>query len=149
MVEAIERAGASVLTLPPYNPDYTPIEEMYSKVKGFLRRVAARVKGDLDDAIGDALRDVTPQDIIGWFEQDSTIGLIRPLLRSEAADTATALATTVQRGLARLLKLEGSTTCSIRLEIFLLFTHPIRTSYAGSSTSNLSMSSSGKMEWIS
>jgi transposase len=69
VVEAIERAGASVLPLPPYSPDYTPIEEMYSKVKQFLRRVAARVKGDLYDAIGDALREVTPQDIIGWFKE--------------------------------------------------------------------------------
>jgi transposase len=69
VVAAIERAGASVLPLPPYSPDYTPIEEMYSKVKEFLRRVAARVKGDLYDAIGDALREVTPQDIVGWFKE--------------------------------------------------------------------------------
>ena len=69
VVEAIERAGASVLPLPPYSPDYTPIEEMYSKVKEFLRRVAARVKGDLYDAIGEALREVTPQDIVGWFKE--------------------------------------------------------------------------------
>ena len=52
VAEAIERAGASVLPLPPYSPDYTPIEEMDSKVKEFLRRVAARTKGDLYDAIG-------------------------------------------------------------------------------------------------
>jgi transposase len=69
VVEAIERAGASVLPLPPYSPDYTPIEEMYSKVKEFLKRVAARVKGDLYDAIGDALKEVSPQDIIGWFKE--------------------------------------------------------------------------------
>jgi transposase len=62
---AIERAGAHVLPLPPYSPDYTPIEEMYSKVKTFLRRIAARTKGDLYDAIGEALKQVTPQDIIG------------------------------------------------------------------------------------
>ena len=67
--EAIGRAGARVLPSPPYSPDYTPIEEMYSKVKGFLRRVAARVTGDLYDAIGDALREVTPQDILGWFKE--------------------------------------------------------------------------------
>jgi transposase len=66
---AIERAGARVLPLPPYSPDYTPIEEMYSKVKEFLRRVAARTKGDLDEAIGEALKEVTPQDIIGWFKE--------------------------------------------------------------------------------
>jgi transposase len=65
--EAIEHAGARVLPLPPYSPDYTPIEEMFSKVKEFLRRVAARVKGDLYAAIAEALREVTDEDIIGWF----------------------------------------------------------------------------------
>jgi transposase len=69
VAEAIEGAGASVLPLPPYSPDYTPIEAMYSKVKEFLRRIAARVKGDLYDAIGVALKKVTPQDIIGWFKE--------------------------------------------------------------------------------
>jgi transposase len=55
--------------LPPYSPDYTPIEELFSKVKEFLRRVAARAKGDLYNAIGDAFRQVTDRDIIGWFQQ--------------------------------------------------------------------------------
>jgi transposase len=68
VTEAIERVGAHVLRLPPYSPDYTPIEEMFSKVKEFLRRVAARSKGDLDDAIGEALKQVTVQDILGWFQ---------------------------------------------------------------------------------
>jgi hypothetical protein len=40
---------------------------MFSKVKEFLRRVAARTKGDLYDAIGEALKRVNPEDIIGWF----------------------------------------------------------------------------------
>jgi transposase len=66
---AIERAGARVLPLPPYSPDDTPIEEMYSKVKTLLRRIAARTKGDLDDGIGEALKQVTPQDILGWFQE--------------------------------------------------------------------------------
>jgi transposase len=69
VAEAIERAGARVLPLPPYSPDFTPIEEMFSKVKEFLRRVAARTKGALYDAIGDALSQVTVQDILGWFQQ--------------------------------------------------------------------------------
>lgn len=68
VAEAIEGAGAGVLPLPPYSPDYTPIEELFSKVKEFLRRVAARVKGDRYDAIGEALKEVTDQDIIGWFQ---------------------------------------------------------------------------------
>ena len=65
---SIERAGAAVLPLPPYSPDYTPMEQMYSKVKTLLRRIAARAKGDLYDAIGDALKQVTAKDIIGWFK---------------------------------------------------------------------------------
>ena len=65
--EAIERAGARVLRLPPYSPDYTPIEEMFSKFKTFLRRVGARAKEHLYDAIGEGLRQVAPQDILGWF----------------------------------------------------------------------------------
>ncbi len=69
VTEAIERAGASVLRLPPYSPDYTPIEKMFSKVKEFLRRVAERTKGKLYDAIGEALRQVSSEDILGWFRQ--------------------------------------------------------------------------------
>jgi transposase len=65
--EAIERAGASVLPLPPYSPDYTPIEEMFSKFKEFLRRIGARAKEHLYDAIGQGLREVTAEDILGWF----------------------------------------------------------------------------------
>ena len=65
--EAIEGAGASVLRLPPYSPDDNPIEEMLSKFKGFLRRVGARAKEHLYDAIGEGLREVTAQDILGWF----------------------------------------------------------------------------------
>jgi len=65
--EAIEKVGASVLRLPPYSPDFNPIEEMFSKFKEFLRRVGARAKEHLYDAIGEGLREVTPQDILGWF----------------------------------------------------------------------------------
>jgi transposase len=64
---AIDRAGASVLPLPPYSPDYTPIEEMYSKVKKGLRRAEARAKAELYEALGETLRRVTPKDILGWF----------------------------------------------------------------------------------
>ena len=64
---AIEGAGASVMPLPPYSPDYTPIEEMFSKVKEALRHAEARAKAELYDAVGEALRHVTPEDILGWF----------------------------------------------------------------------------------
>jgi transposase len=65
---AIEGAGASMLPLPPYSPDSTPIEEMFSKVRQWLRRAEARVKAEPYDALGEALRRVTPKDILGWFQ---------------------------------------------------------------------------------
>jgi transposase len=69
VVAAIERAGASVLPPPPYSPDFNPIEEMFSKFKGGLRRLGARAKDHLYEAIGEALGDVTLEDILGWFRQ--------------------------------------------------------------------------------
>ena len=65
---AVHRAGARLMSLSPYSPDYTPIEKLWSKVKAYLRRVAARSKDTLYIALGEALETVTPQDIIGWFK---------------------------------------------------------------------------------
>ncbi len=42
--ELIESRGCKLLYLPPYSPDYNPIEEAFSKIKGFLRRVEARAR---------------------------------------------------------------------------------------------------------
>src|SRR5512132_395191 len=68
VAKSIERVGARVLPLPPYRPDDTPIEEMYSKVKKSLGRAEARTKAGLYEALGEVLRRVTPKDIIGWFQ---------------------------------------------------------------------------------
>lgn len=65
--EAIEAVGATVIYLSPYSPDFSPIENCWSKVKEFLRTRAARTYAELDHAITAALAAVTPQDIIGWF----------------------------------------------------------------------------------
>jgi transposase len=65
---AVEGAGARLLPLPPYSPDYSPIEEMYSKIKGILRTAAARTTEAVYDALGVALRAVHPSDIRGWFK---------------------------------------------------------------------------------
>jgi transposase len=65
--EAIGRSGAFVLRLPPYSPDFNPIEEMSSKFKSDSRRAGARAKERLDEAIGGGLRGVTRRDILGWF----------------------------------------------------------------------------------
>jgi transposase len=64
---AVEQAGATVEPLPPWSPDLTPIEKMWSKVKEFLRSVAARTTEAVYDAMGQALRAVRPRDIVGWF----------------------------------------------------------------------------------
>ncbi len=63
----IEAVGATVIYLSPYSPDFSPIENCWSKVKEFLRARAARTYAELDQAISDALAAVTTKDIIGWF----------------------------------------------------------------------------------
>ena len=67
VIEAIEAAGARVEPLPVYSPDLTPIEEMFSKTKEYLRAVAARTTEAVRTAFYDALDRVTPSDILGWF----------------------------------------------------------------------------------
>ncbi len=63
----IEEAGATLLFLPPYSPDMNPIEEAFSKVKGILRKVAARTREALVEATGRALDAITLQDIRGFY----------------------------------------------------------------------------------
>jgi transposase len=58
--EAIEARGAELLYLPPYSPDLNPIEQVFAKLKALLRTAAARTKGALWQAIGDALDAFTP-----------------------------------------------------------------------------------------
>jgi transposase len=67
MERAVGQAGARVMPLPPYSPDLTPIEKMFSKVKESLRSAAARTTEGLIEAIGSGLRGVSAQDIKGWF----------------------------------------------------------------------------------
>ena len=63
----INQAGAQVLFLPAYSPDFNPIEKMWSKVKALLRAREARTPAELVKAIGQALAQVTAQDALGWF----------------------------------------------------------------------------------
>jgi transposase len=63
----IAAAGAELRLLPAYSPDLNPIEQMFSKLKAWLRSAAARTVDDLIGAMGDALRAVRPGDILGWF----------------------------------------------------------------------------------
>lgn len=65
--QAIEARGCRLLFLPAYSPDFSPIEEAFSKLKTFLRRVGARTREALQEAIAEALDLITATDALGWF----------------------------------------------------------------------------------
>jgi transposase len=65
--EAIEAAGARLLYLPPYSPDLSPIEPMWSKVKQVLRSIAPRSVDALKVAVSCALQAITASDCQGFF----------------------------------------------------------------------------------
>jgi transposase len=63
----IEAAGCTLRFLPAYSPDFNPIEWAFSKLKTWLRQVAARTTTTLDAAIADGLDRITVTDARGWF----------------------------------------------------------------------------------
>lgn len=65
--ELIEKAGAKLIYLPPYSPEFSPIENFWSKVKANLRKVEPRNYKDLIDGITDSMLKVTKKDIRNWF----------------------------------------------------------------------------------
>src|SRR5262245_21398038 len=68
VARALRKAGAGVWYLPPYAPDFNPIEQVWAKVKGLLRQAEARTTETLWEALGQALHAVTAQDCRGCFE---------------------------------------------------------------------------------
>ena len=66
--QAIEAKGCQLLFLPGYSPDFSPIEEAFSKLKTALRRAGARTREALEEAIAQALLTISPQDAQGWFQ---------------------------------------------------------------------------------
>lgn len=77
VIAAIEAAGARVEPLPVYSPDLSPIEEMYSKTKTYLRKVAARATDTVITAMGEALQGVTRSDIRGWFHDRCAYAMLQ------------------------------------------------------------------------
>ena len=67
VAEAVAGAGAVLRYLPPYSPDYNPIELAWSKVKSLLRARAARTRTSLQRALGTALQTITSQNARAWF----------------------------------------------------------------------------------
>ena len=78
---AIERAGASLMFLPPYSPDFNPIEQVFAKIKALLRKAAARTVDALEAAIASALDAFLPDECANY----SQIGLRARLIRNALA----------------------------------------------------------------
>lgn len=66
--ELIGSVGAKVIYLPPYHPELNPIEEMWSKIKGVLRKLAARDLQIFKQAIKKAFYSISQSDLLGWFK---------------------------------------------------------------------------------
>jgi transposase len=65
--QRIERAGATLLYLPPYSPDFNPIAQCWAKIKQLLRSAKARVLDALNQAVTEAIAAITPQNAAAWF----------------------------------------------------------------------------------
>jgi transposase len=65
--QSLEARGCSLLFLPPYSPDFTPIEQAFSKLKAILRGLGARTREALEEAIRLAVDAITPADATAWF----------------------------------------------------------------------------------
>ncbi|WP_281023717.1 IS630 family transposase [Minwuia sp. IMCC3009] len=66
--QAIEAAGARLLFLPPYSPDFNPIEMAFSKLKALLRKAAARTIDELWDTIANCIKAFSPDECRNYFQ---------------------------------------------------------------------------------
>jgi transposase len=67
VAQALAAQGARLLSLPPYSPELSPIEQGWSKIKTFLRQLKARTRETLEEAVRQALRTVTESEARPWF----------------------------------------------------------------------------------
>ena len=65
--EIANQCGAQIIWLPPYSPDFSPIELMWSKVKAYLKKAKARTQQELEKAIALSLKTITKSDCLNWF----------------------------------------------------------------------------------
>ena len=68
VAEVLEDAGMKLLYLPPYSPDFNPIEKIWSKIKDIFRKLKARIGDTLHKAVELAFESVSSSDCRGWFE---------------------------------------------------------------------------------
>jgi transposase len=78
--EAIEAAGCRLLYLPPYSPDYNPIENAIFKIKSHLKKLAARTVESLGEAIQQAMKTITRSDAVGFFQHAGYAIAMREML---------------------------------------------------------------------
>ena len=64
----IESRGAQLLYLPPYSPDFNPIEKVWSKIKQLLRAAKARLLETLEESAASAIAAITPDNTAAWFK---------------------------------------------------------------------------------
>jgi transposase len=77
--ELIEERGCELIYLPSYSPDFNPIEEAFSKIKGMVRQAGARTKDALVEVLGEALSAVSVQDARGYFAHAGYRAQAQPL----------------------------------------------------------------------
>jgi transposase len=65
---AVESKGAKVIFLPPYSPDFSPIENMWSKIKNTLRKLAPRTLKEFKKSIQIAFKQISESDLVNWFK---------------------------------------------------------------------------------
>jgi transposase len=68
VAEVLQAAGVRLYYLPPYSPDYNPMEPAWSKIKSLLRAAGARTRAHLQRALEAALAQVSAQDSRAWFK---------------------------------------------------------------------------------
>ena len=67
VIVAIRAAGAQVLFLPPYSPEYNPIEKAWAKLKDILRRLPTLSREAFDDAVAFAMTTISNADVRAWL----------------------------------------------------------------------------------
>ena len=75
--ELIEGQGCELVYLPPYSPDFNPIEEAFSKIKGLMRKAEARSREALLEAMGSAISALSAEDARGFFEHCSYRAMVQ------------------------------------------------------------------------
>ena len=68
VIELIHSVGAIVVFLPPYSPDFTPIEQMFSKIKNFVREHETVFEAATNKVLSATFDSVTEQDCFGWYK---------------------------------------------------------------------------------